>query len=145
MQGFVVKRFCVQRPTSHVYEQHWRQLGQCEERHFYKRTCTYGSDTACQHVDDIVFTTCSCFHLLSRACSAEEMNAHLIGATATSTNDVFFCNERDCHPARVMHKKNGRFSITDYVFFMWSRLKSYDPISLKPHARFPQKRPRIPG
>ena len=62
----------------------------------------------------------------------------LIGATATSTNEAFFGNGRKCHPTRIVHRKNGRFSITDYVFFMWSRLKSYDPISLKPHAGGPQ-------
>ena len=50
----------------------------------------------------------------------------LTGATATSTN-VFFCNGRDCHPPRIVDEKNGRFSITDYVFF---------PISLKPMVTF---------
>ena len=33
----------------------------------------------------------------------------LIGATATSTNEAFFCNES-------YTEKNGRFSITDNVF-----------------------------
>ena len=40
----------------------------------------------------------------------------LIGATATSTNKAFLCNGRDYPPTRIVHTKNGRFSITDLVF-----------------------------
>ena len=28
--------------------------------------------------------------------------------------NMLFCNLRDCHPTRVVDKKNGRFSITDF-------------------------------
>ena len=61
----------------------------------------------------------------------------LIGATATFTNEAFFCNGRDCHPTRVIHKKK-KLPIFDHrqCFSVWSRLKSCDPISLKPHANF---------
>ena len=59
----------------------------------------------------------------------------LIGATATSTNEAFFL-QRTRLPPYTSHtqKKNGRFSIADYGFSMWSRLQSNDPISPKPHA-----------
>ena len=62
----------------------------------------------------------------------------LIGATATSTNEVFFCNGRDCHSSRVVHKKTADFR-SPTIFSVWSRLKSYDPISLKRRAGFPQR------
>ena len=54
----------------------------------------------------------------------------LIGATATSTNEAFFLTV-------TRTQKNGRFSITDFFFCMWSRQRSYDPISLKPHFGAP--------
>ena len=63
----------------------------------------------------------------------------LFGATATSTNEALPCNGRDCLPPRNLHvKKNDRCSITDLGFSLWSRLQSYDPISLKHLARFSQ-------
>ena len=33
----------------------------------------------------------------------------LIGATATSTNEAFCCNGRDCHPTRAVHNKTADF------------------------------------
>ena len=93
---FVVNRSCVQRPTAHVHEQQWRHMGQCEERHFYKRTCTYGSDTACQHVDDTVFTTCSFFSSFVTCMRCGLDVSPLIGATATSTNEAFFFLQVSC-------------------------------------------------
>ena len=99
---FVVKRSCVQRPTFHVHEQHWRYMGQCEERHFYQQTCTNGSDTACQHVDDTVFTTCSFFII----CHVHAVRRRCI---PTDRSFFFFCNGLDCHPTRVIHKKRPMF------------------------------------
>ena len=43
----------------HFHEQHWRHMGQCGNKPFFKLTCTYGSDIACHHVDDTVF-----YHML---------------------------------------------------------------------------------
>ena len=126
----VAKRSCVQRPTSHVHEQHWRHMGRCEERHFYKRTCTFGSDTACQHVDDTFF------HILIFSSFVTCMRCGLdvcplIGATATSTNDVFFAAGETATAHESYTKKRPIFDHR-LCFSMWSRLNCYDSILLKP-------------
>ena len=64
------------------------------------------------------------------------MYAPLIGATATSTNEAFFRSGRDCHPTRIVHKKTADF-LSPTMFFRVVA-ESYDPVSLKPHARCPQ-------
>ena len=46
----------------------------------------------------------------------------------------FFSNGRDCHPARIVHKKRPIFDHR-LCFSVWPRLKNYDPTSRKPHAR----------
>ena len=71
----------------------------------------------CQHVGDTVFLHRLIFHFFVTCMRCGLDVCPLIGARATFTNEAFFfCNGRDCHPTRVVHKKNGRFSITDYVF-----------------------------
>ena len=98
---------CVQRPTSHVHGPHWRHMGHCEERHFYKRTCTHASDTACQHVDDTFphaqfssFVTCM-------RCGLDV--CPLIGATAISKK--IFATEETA-TLRVVHKETADFRST---------------------------------
>ena len=62
-----------------------------------------------------VFTSRSFFHHLPRACGANDV-CPLIGATATSTNEVFFFATDETATLHESYTKNGRFSITDCVF-----------------------------
>ena len=61
----------------------------------------------------------------------------LIGATATSKNEVFdFATDETATLHESYTKKRPIFDHR-LRFSMWSRQKNYDPISLKPHDREP--------
>ena len=89
-----------------------------------------------------VFTTCSFFIICHvRAGGLDE--CPLIGATATSTNEAFFATDETATLDESNTKKRPIFD-RRLCFSVWSRLKSYDPISLKPHAGSPHWYPLTP-
>ena len=95
----------------------------------------------CQHVDDTVFSTCSFFSSFVTCMRCGLGVCPLIGATATFTNEALFCNIRDCHPKTSGTQTKRPIFDHRLCFFMWSRLKSCDPISLKLHFGAPHQNP----